>query len=234
MKGPTNSASAVLFYLCFPLFLFIWWTGFVFFLFTFLLLGGLLRVLRLLPKRIPSSIPDRDFLVEIQDHALGEACPRCTWEHFHFKYQDLQIHALHLALSTVGEANTELQEVSLAQTPALISSQDTGLTAIQQKSSTKPDLLLIHGTGSSSAAWTPIMQRLAETFNIHAVDLPGFGRSDGPPSLRRSSREETIDFYCDFLRTYLHEAGLGPVGTVHTNTRFHVWRCTMACFDNHH
>lgn len=64
---PTNAIASIVFYFVFPFFLCIWWAGFVCFLFTFLVIGGLLRALRLLPKRIPSSSNvDRDFMLEIQ------------------------------------------------------------------------------------------------------------------------------------------------------------------------
>ena len=40
-------------------------------------------------------------------------------------------------------------------------------------------LLLLHGLGSSRAAWEPIVPALAEHADVLAVDLPGFG--DSPP-----------------------------------------------------
>jgi pimeloyl-ACP methyl ester carboxylesterase len=40
-----------------------------------------------------------------------------------------------------------------------------------------PPLVLIHALGSSRAAWDPVVDRLAEQFDVIAVDLPGFGRS---------------------------------------------------------
>lgn len=165
-----------------------------------------------------ASILEERFNLCSQDFALQEAAPGCSWNHFHFTYQDLNIHALHLQASATKDTRDARNDkpptdASSLQTPGGSSSQDVVIDVLgSEPESGKPNLLLIHGTGSSSAAWIPIMQRLAETFNILAVDLPGFGRSDGPTSLRSSSREETIDFYCDFLQTYLQEAGLSQVG----------------------
>jgi pimeloyl-ACP methyl ester carboxylesterase len=45
-----------------------------------------------------------------------------------------------------------------------------------------PALVLIHGLGSSRRVWDPVMQRLAEKFDVLAVDLPGFGGSAPLPS----------------------------------------------------
>jgi pimeloyl-ACP methyl ester carboxylesterase len=39
-------------------------------------------------------------------------------------------------------------------------------------------VLLVHGYGSSSASYRPVMKALAERFRVIALDLPGFGRSD--------------------------------------------------------
>jgi len=43
-----------------------------------------------------------------------------------------------------------------------------------------PALLLLHGLGSNSATWLPVMPRLAEHFTVIAPDLLGHGASDKP------------------------------------------------------
>jgi pimeloyl-ACP methyl ester carboxylesterase len=40
-----------------------------------------------------------------------------------------------------------------------------------------PPLVLLHALGSSRAAWDPVVPALAESFDVIAVDLPGFGGS---------------------------------------------------------
>jgi pimeloyl-ACP methyl ester carboxylesterase len=40
-----------------------------------------------------------------------------------------------------------------------------------------PPLVLLHGIGSARGAWDPVLDRLAERFDVLAVDLPGFGGS---------------------------------------------------------
>ena len=42
-------------------------------------------------------------------------------------------------------------------------------------------LVLLHGLGSSRAAWDSVVPALAERFDVIAVDLPGFGDSDPLP-----------------------------------------------------
>jgi pimeloyl-ACP methyl ester carboxylesterase len=42
-------------------------------------------------------------------------------------------------------------------------------------------LVLLHGLGSSRAAWEAIVPALAERFDVIAVDLPGFGASQPLP-----------------------------------------------------
>jgi pimeloyl-ACP methyl ester carboxylesterase len=50
---------------------------------------------------------------------------------------------------------------------------------------TGPRLLLLHGSGASGAAWTPVIERLADTALAPSwlvVDLPGHGRSGRLPA----------------------------------------------------
>jgi 2-succinyl-6-hydroxy-2,4-cyclohexadiene-1-carboxylate synthase len=41
-------------------------------------------------------------------------------------------------------------------------------------------LIALHGFTGSAETWTPLRDTLADRFTIHAVDLPGHGRSDAP------------------------------------------------------
>jgi len=43
-------------------------------------------------------------------------------------------------------------------------------------------LVLLHGLGSSRHAWDPVLPALAATFEVVAVDLPGFGESEPLPT----------------------------------------------------
>jgi len=47
------------------------------------------------------------------------------------------------------------------------------------RTGTGPPLVLLHGIGSSHRAWSPVVDALADHFDVIAVDLPGFGES--PP-----------------------------------------------------
>ena len=44
-----------------------------------------------------------------------------------------------------------------------------------------PDLVLLHGWGLHSGAWSEVLPRLSQRFRVHAVDLPGHGRSAHVP-----------------------------------------------------
>ena len=52
-------------------------------------------------------------------------------------------------------------------------------TLAYARSGSGDPLLLLHPLGSSRAAWEPVVPLLAESFDVVAVDLPGFG--DSPP-----------------------------------------------------
>lgn len=44
-----------------------------------------------------------------------------------------------------------------------------------------PDLVLLHGWGLHGGAWQPLAPRLAASFRVHLVDLPGHGHSRDTP-----------------------------------------------------
>lgn len=52
-------------------------------------------------------------------------------------------------------------------------------------------ILLIHGTGSYSGAWDPVIPHLTQQLETIAFDLPGFGRSDPAPTPARDMRTLT-------------------------------------------
>lgn len=66
-------------------------------------------------------------------------------------------------------------------------------------------VVLIHGVGMRSEAWGPQIERLAESFRVIAVDLPGHGWSAplGKPSL--------LGHFVDWFGRFLGELDLGPV-----------------------
>ena len=53
-----------------------------------------------------------------------------------------------------------------------------------------PPVLLIHGVGLRAEAWGAVIDRLAERFAVHAIDLPGHGESPPPrtPARLRAER----------------------------------------------
>jgi len=68
-----------------------------------------------------------------------------------------------------------------------------GLRTFSRVAGEGPDVVLVHGAGVSSEYWRPAQRALAERgpFRVHALDLPGFGRSqdpDWPPELPRLAK----------------------------------------------
>lgn len=58
-------------------------------------------------------------------------------------------------------------------------------------------LVLVHGIGSRWQVWEPVLESLAQRFDVIAVDLPGFGGSDPLP--HPTTVPALIDALADFL-----------------------------------
>lgn len=72
-------------------------------------------------------------------------------------------------------------------------------------------VVLIHGLGASKVSFFPTLDGLADRFEVHAIDLPGFGRSAKPlPTGRRYS----MPWFADVINGYLRERGLRDVHLV--------------------
>jgi pimeloyl-ACP methyl ester carboxylesterase len=52
------------------------------------------------------------------------------------------------------------------------------LRIIDRNPAAQETVLLVHGYGSSSASYAPVIDALAARFRVLAIDLPGFGKSD--------------------------------------------------------
>jgi len=62
--------------------------------------------------------------------------------------------------------------------------------------------VLVHGFVISSLYMIPLAEELAKTSEVHAVDLPGFGRSEGPVHAL------SVDAMAEFLHRWLDEEGI--------------------------
>ncbi|MFE3441423.1 alpha/beta fold hydrolase [Nocardia sp. NPDC059180] len=69
-------------------------------------------------------------------------------------------------------------------------------TLRHDRSGSGEPLVLVHGVGSRRQVWEPIIPALAESFEVIAVDLPGFGESEPLP---HTSVATLTDALADFL-----------------------------------
>lgn len=67
-------------------------------------------------------------------------------------------------------------------------------------------IVLVHGAGPDAAemSWKEVYPALADTYRVHALDLPGYGESDRVPR----DVTPTIDFYVGILDGLLAELGV--------------------------
>ncbi|MEU7898371.1 alpha/beta fold hydrolase [Nonomuraea sp. NPDC049152] len=65
-----------------------------------------------------------------------------------------------------------------------------------------PPLILVHGIGHHWQAWLPVMDRLAASHDVIAVDLPGFGNSPELPAgtpYTAESLADAVESFCALL-----------------------------------
>jgi pimeloyl-ACP methyl ester carboxylesterase len=67
-----------------------------------------------------------------------------------------------------------------------------------------PPLVLLHGVGHHWQTWRPVIELLADEFDVLACDSPGFGRSPPLPS----AIAPTIPAYVDAFELFFAELGL--------------------------
>jgi pimeloyl-ACP methyl ester carboxylesterase/putative sterol carrier protein len=63
-----------------------------------------------------------------------------------------------------------------------------------------PPVVLLHGLGATKVSFLPTLDGLADRYEVHALDLPGFGKSSKPlPTGRRYSMAWFADAVHDYL-----------------------------------
>ncbi|MFG1941645.1 alpha/beta fold hydrolase [Nonomuraea sp. NPDC048826] len=73
--------------------------------------------------------------------------------------------------------------------------------AFERRGTGEP-LILVHGIGHHWQGWLPVMDRLAASRDVIAIDLPGFGRSPGLPDgvpYTPESLADAIESFCALL-----------------------------------
>jgi pimeloyl-[acyl-carrier protein] methyl ester esterase len=63
-----------------------------------------------------------------------------------------------------------------------------------------PPLVLLHGWGLHSGLWGPLVDELAEHFNVVLVDLPGHGYSDKPQTLTVDAMAQAVGVALETIR----------------------------------
>lgn len=71
-----------------------------------------------------------------------------------------------------------------------------------ERRGTGAPLILIHGIGHHWQAWLPVMDRLAVSRTVFAIDLPGFGVSPGLPDgihYTAESLADAVESFCELV-----------------------------------
>ena len=77
---------------------------------------------------------------------------------------------------------------------------------------TRPSLVIVHGVASGSLVWIDCFEDLSKHYDIYCLDIPGFGRSETPMSLRFASDSKDVvvidNLLSLFLSNYILALGL--------------------------
>lgn len=82
--------------------------------------------------------------------------------------------ALHVATLFTAGPTVPVRQLRTRRT------QIGGLTISSLVGGSGEPLVLLHGLGASKVSFLPVVDGLVDRFEIHALDLPGFGKSDRP------------------------------------------------------
>jgi len=112
-----------------------------------------------------------------------------------------------------------------------------------------PSIVLLHGWAMHSGLWGPLVPHLAKRHRVHAVDLPGHGRSAALPSFGVAAIVEELDAAFHAERTPMtvvgwslggliamawslsHPQRISRLGLIATTPRFAAadsWHCAMS------
>jgi len=92
-------------------------------------------------------------------------------------------------------------------------------------------LIVIHGSGSAA---TLIMSScgnaLSKHFDLHCLDLPGFGRTTPPVGMTRQDVEDLsatqiVEMYSEFIERYCLTSGITQVGCMYMYLHTHMCLC---------
>ena len=93
----------------------------------------------------------------------------------------------------------------------------------------KPVLLLVHGYGTTSAlAWRHVIGPLSKTYQVYALDLPGFGRSTATPTFYSPAvgRDDALEQICAFVSGFQRAVGIrAPYVVAHSFGGFLMTHC---------
>lgn len=66
----------------------------------------------------------------------------------------------------------------------------------------RPHVILLHGFGSGSVQWVANWAALANVCHVHAIDMPGFGRSGRPDTAHITTCDDAIRFFTRALEQW--------------------------------
>ena len=114
------------------------------------------------------------------------------------------------ALQVTGDLNLALRLYTLFRpgpaTTRMVRTAQTNIGGFRIESlvaGVGTPVVLIHGLGASKVSFLPTFDALADRFEVHALDLPGFGKSDRPfPTGKRYTMRWMAELVHGYLRRH--------------------------------
>lgn len=144
-------------------------------------------------------------------HAVIVQGSNRTSMRLHYSLEQLEAEVISAAFA--GEVMHVCLEIHLPRPGSTVRAHALHVRS-QSRGAAVPTLLLLHGNGATAACWADCFEPLSQSFDVLALDLPGFARSECAEHLATTDADSIIRFYAEYIHCFLSAVGLHKVAVL--------------------